>query len=104
MIAGSILVFIPSAGEFVIPNLLGGSRTVLMGNLIQQQFLRPATGLRERALGDARRSAARGHNVLHPQGRARTSWRGCRPWESRGGPVYKGLGKIPTGRCSCSRA
>jgi spermidine/putrescine transport system permease protein len=39
VIAGSILVFIPSAGEFVIPNLLGGSRTVLMGNLIQQQFL-----------------------------------------------------------------
>lgn len=39
VIAGSILVFIPSAGEFVIPNLLGGSRTVLMGNLVQQQFL-----------------------------------------------------------------
>src|SRR5215217_5450644 len=39
VIAGSILVFIPSAGEFVIPNLLGGSRTVMTGNLIQQQFL-----------------------------------------------------------------
>jgi spermidine/putrescine transport system permease protein len=39
VIAGSILVFIPSAGEFVIPNLLGGSQTVMMGNLIQQQFL-----------------------------------------------------------------
>ncbi len=39
VIAGSILVFIPSAGEFVIPDLLGGSQTVLMGNLIQQQFL-----------------------------------------------------------------
>jgi spermidine/putrescine transport system permease protein len=38
VIAGSILVFIPSAGEFVIPDLLGGSRTVLTGNLIQQQF------------------------------------------------------------------
>jgi spermidine/putrescine transport system permease protein len=38
VIAGSILVFIPSAGEFVIPNLLGGSRTVLVGNLIQAQF------------------------------------------------------------------
>jgi spermidine/putrescine transport system permease protein len=37
--AGSILVFIPSAGEFVIPTLLGGSRTVLTGNLIQEQFL-----------------------------------------------------------------
>ena len=39
VIAGSILVFIPAAGEFVIPNLLGGSQTVLLGNLIQQQFL-----------------------------------------------------------------
>src|ERR671916_1706564 len=39
VIAGSILVFIPSAGEFVIPDLLGGSRTVMTGILIQQQFL-----------------------------------------------------------------
>jgi len=38
VIAGSILVFIPSAGEFVIPDLLGGSRTVMTGNLIQTQF------------------------------------------------------------------
>jgi spermidine/putrescine transport system permease protein len=39
VIAGSILVFIPSAGEFVIPTLLGGSRTLMTGILIQQQFL-----------------------------------------------------------------
>ncbi len=39
VIAGSILVFIPSAGEFIVPDLLGGSRTVMTGNLIQQQFL-----------------------------------------------------------------
>jgi spermidine/putrescine transport system permease protein len=38
VIAGSILVFIPSAGEFVIPQLLGGSRTVMTGSLIQNQF------------------------------------------------------------------
>jgi spermidine/putrescine transport system permease protein len=38
VIAGSILVFIPSAGEFVIPQLLGGSNTVMTGNLIQTQF------------------------------------------------------------------
>jgi spermidine/putrescine transport system permease protein len=38
VIAGSILVFIPSAGEFVIPQLLGGSRTVMTGSLIQSQF------------------------------------------------------------------
>jgi spermidine/putrescine transport system permease protein len=38
VIAGSIRVFIPSAGEFVIPQLLGGSRTVMTGSLIQNQF------------------------------------------------------------------
>ena len=38
VIAGSILVFIPSAGEFVIPTLLGGGKVVMMGNVIQSQF------------------------------------------------------------------
>jgi spermidine/putrescine transport system permease protein len=38
VIAGSILVFIPSAGEFVIPDLLGGSQTTMTGNLIRAQF------------------------------------------------------------------
>ena len=39
VIAGSILVFIPSLGAFVTPDLLGGSKTVMIGNLIQSQFL-----------------------------------------------------------------
>ena len=70
VIAGSILVFIPSAGEFVIPNLLGGSRTVMTGNLIQQPVPPgPRLGLRQRPLGAARRPAARRDHVLHPQGR-----------------------------------
>lgn len=38
VIAGSILVFIPSVGAFVTPDLLGGARTMMMGNLIQNQF------------------------------------------------------------------
>jgi spermidine/putrescine transport system permease protein len=36
--AGVILVFIPATGQFVIPDLLGGSKTALLGNAIQQQF------------------------------------------------------------------
>jgi len=36
--AGLVLVFVPATGQFVIPDLLGGSKTVLMGNLIQQQY------------------------------------------------------------------
>jgi spermidine/putrescine transport system permease protein len=39
VIAGSILVFIPSLGAFVTPDLLGGAKTVMIGNLIQSQFL-----------------------------------------------------------------
>jgi len=36
--AGSILVFIPCLGAYLTPDLLGGGRTVMIGNLIQNQF------------------------------------------------------------------
>jgi spermidine/putrescine transport system permease protein len=36
--AGSILVFIPCAGAFLTPDLLGGGKTVMIGNLVQNQF------------------------------------------------------------------
>jgi spermidine/putrescine transport system permease protein len=39
VVAGSVLVFIPSLGTFVTTDLLGGSKTVMIGNLIQSQFL-----------------------------------------------------------------
>ena len=38
LVAGLVLVFLPAAGQFVIPDLLGGSKTVMLGNVIQQQF------------------------------------------------------------------
>ena len=37
--AGIVLVFIPTIGEFIIPDILGGAKTVLIGNLITNQFL-----------------------------------------------------------------
>ena len=37
---GLILVFTPALGEFIIPDLLGGARTMLIGNLITEQFLK----------------------------------------------------------------
>jgi spermidine/putrescine transport system permease protein len=40
IITGSIFVFTPALGEFVIPDLLGGARTMLIGNLITEQFLK----------------------------------------------------------------
>ncbi len=36
--AGVAMVFLPALGQFVIPDLLGGGRVTLLGNLIQQQF------------------------------------------------------------------
>jgi spermidine/putrescine transport system permease protein len=33
-----IFVFLPALGQFVIPDLLGGAKTVLLGNVLQQQF------------------------------------------------------------------
>src|SRR5438093_4995342 len=38
LIAGSVLVFLPATGQFVIPDLLGGAKTALLGSAIQQQF------------------------------------------------------------------
>ena len=37
-IAGSILVFIPSIGAYVTPSVLGGGRSMMVGNLIALQF------------------------------------------------------------------
>jgi len=39
IVAGSILVFIPAMGMFVVPDLMGGAKTMLVGNLIRNQFL-----------------------------------------------------------------
>jgi spermidine/putrescine transport system permease protein len=37
--AGTILVFISSLGMFVVPDVMGGAKAALIGNLIQNQFL-----------------------------------------------------------------
>jgi spermidine/putrescine transport system permease protein len=39
LVAGCILVFIPSLGAFITPDLMGGARTMMIGNLIQHEFL-----------------------------------------------------------------
>ncbi len=38
IIAGSILVFVPSLGAYVIPRVLGGGKNMMLGNLIELQF------------------------------------------------------------------
>ena len=36
--AGTLLTFIPAAGDFVNSDLLGGDRTIMIGNVIEQNF------------------------------------------------------------------
>jgi spermidine/putrescine transport system permease protein len=39
IIAGALLVGIPSTGEYTIPAILGGEKTLMIGNIIANQFL-----------------------------------------------------------------
>ncbi len=39
IIGGSVITFIPSLGNFIVPSVLGGAKVVMIGNLIEQQFL-----------------------------------------------------------------
>lgn len=36
---GALIVFIPALGNFVVPAVLGGAKVMMLGNLIEQQFL-----------------------------------------------------------------
>jgi putrescine transport system permease protein len=38
IVAGSMLVFIPAVGEFVIPRLLGGSNSLMIGRVLWDEF------------------------------------------------------------------
>lgn len=38
VLVGSILVFVPALGAFITPDLLGGANSLMVGNLIQNQF------------------------------------------------------------------
>jgi len=40
VVSGITMVFMPAVATFIIPNLLGGGRYFMLGNLIEQQFLR----------------------------------------------------------------
>ena len=39
IVAGCLLVFIPSIGAFIIPYLLGGGQSMMIGTLVQHEFL-----------------------------------------------------------------
>jgi len=39
IIVGVVIVFIPTLGSFIVSDLLGGAKSMLIGNLIQNQFM-----------------------------------------------------------------
>ena len=39
IVGGSVIVFIPSVGNFIVPDVLGGAKGLMVGNLVEQQFL-----------------------------------------------------------------
>ncbi|MDH3676579.1 MAG: ABC transporter permease, partial [Anaerolineae bacterium] len=39
IVAAAIIVFIPSLGAYITPDLMGGAKVTLLGNLLQQQFM-----------------------------------------------------------------
>ena len=94
IVAGALLCFIPIVGEFVIPDLLGGSDSLMIGQTLWTEFFRnkdwPVASavaivllaillvpiviyqhLQMRALGDALMRAARLARVQRHVGRAR---------------------------------
>lgn len=52
LVAGAVLVFVPSLGQFVVSDLLGGSKSPLVGNLIQDKFV-PHSGVGDKPMGAA---------------------------------------------------
>ncbi len=38
LVAGSVLVFVPCLGAYLTPDLLGGGKSMMLGNLVQNQF------------------------------------------------------------------
>lgn len=39
IVGGAVIVFIPSVGNFIVPDILGGAKGLMIGNLVEQQFL-----------------------------------------------------------------
>ncbi len=39
IVGGCVIVFIPSVGNFIVPDVLGGAKGLMIGNLVEQQFL-----------------------------------------------------------------
>jgi spermidine/putrescine transport system permease protein len=39
ILSGTVLVAVPAVGEYIVPDLLGGAKVTMIGNLIENKFL-----------------------------------------------------------------
>jgi spermidine/putrescine transport system permease protein len=72
IIAGCVLVFIPSLGAYLTPDLLGGARSMMIGNLIQHEYL----VVRDWPMGSAASLAVLAVVVVELRLLQRTGWTG----------------------------
>ena len=79
IIAGSILVFVPSLGAYVTPRILGGGKNMMIGNFIELQF---GQG-RNWPLGRVAVGHAAGHRDGGAAGLCALCQPGCQPWPTR---------------------
>ena len=70
VIAGTLLTFIPAAGDFINAELLGTPRQAMIGNVIQSKFLEITDyGQAAGALGDPHGRHPAPHRRVHPRAR-----------------------------------
>ena len=92
--AGAVLVFIPCLGAYLTPDLLGGGKTVMIGNLIQNQF----TTARDWPFGSAVSLAADGHRHGAAAGASSAATAEGLLMNRRSRPLR---GAAPTSSCTC---
>ena len=71
IIAAALLTFIPSIGDFVTPDLLGGVQTITIAKVIQILFMSPGLAVRRRPRLPAHRRHDRGNPGIPPHPAAR---------------------------------
>ena len=71
IIAGFMLVFVPAIGEFVIPELLGGPNTLMIGRMLWNEFFsnRDWPIASAVAIADAGRAGGADHDLPATAGR-----------------------------------
>jgi putrescine transport system permease protein len=77
VLAGALLVFIPAVGEFVIPELLGGSDTLMIGSVLWNEFFLNRDWPRASAVAVALLVVLLAPIVLFQRAEARAAGRGA---------------------------